>query len=99
MSEAEGGLMKLLINSAIKAQISTMPDADQIATEAALRRLAEEFPNVPDLRKVREDGNLWELTVTPRLLAFVRIENDRAEVIAIMRSEQLQYYRLRESAG
>jgi putative transcriptional regulator len=66
MSEAEGGLVELQINSAIKAQLATMPDADQRATEAAFHRLAEEFPNVPDLRKVK-DSNLWKLNITPDL--------------------------------
>ncbi|HJU16319.1 MAG TPA: hypothetical protein VJ770_07600 [Stellaceae bacterium] len=89
--------MELLINSAIKAQISTMPDADQHATEAVFHRLAEEFPNVPDLRK--KDGNLWELNITPRLLALVRIESGRVEILAVMRLEQLQHYRLREPPG
>jgi hypothetical protein len=91
--------MELLINSAIKAQLSTMPDADQRATETAFHRLAEEFPNVPDLRKVGKDSNLWELNITPCLLALVRIENGRVEVLAVMRLEQLQHYRLREPPG
>ncbi len=89
--------MELMINSAIKAQISTMPDADQRATETTFRKLAEEFPNVPDLRK--RDDNLWELNITPDLLALVRIESGRVEVLAVMRLEQLQYYRLREPPG
>jgi hypothetical protein len=89
--------MELLINSAIKAQISTMPDADQLATETAFHRLAEEFPNLPDLRK--KDGNLWELNITPDLLALVRVESGRVEVLAVARPEHLQHYRLRELPG
>ena len=91
--------MELLINSAIKAQLSTMPDSDQLKTEAALHSLTQEFPNVPGLRRVGADGNLWELSITFRLRAFLRVESDRAEVIAVVRPDQLQRYLRRELAG
>jgi len=90
--------VELLINSAIKAQLSTLPDSDQLKTEAALHRLTQEFPNLPGLRRLGADGNLWELSITTRLRAFVRVESNRAEVIAVARPDQLQRYLPRELA-
>ena len=88
----EGRIVEILVNSATKAQLSTLPESEQIQTDAMLQRLRQEFPELPNLKKVSAASNLWELQISPRLRAVVQIENDRASVLAVARPDQLQHY-------
>ena len=90
--------MEILVNSAIEAQLSTMPAADQDRVDSMLQRLAQQPESVRDHRR-RRDDNLWEFRITSRLLALVRIEKDRIELLALARPDQLDFYRKSVSAG
>ncbi len=96
---AERRVVEILVNSAIKAQLSTLPEAEQIQTDAMLQRLGQDFPGLPNLKRLRAASNLWELRISSRLRALVRIENDRANVLAVARPDQLQRYWRRELAS
>jgi mRNA-degrading endonuclease RelE of RelBE toxin-antitoxin system len=89
--------MEILANSAIQAQLSTMPEADQDRVDSMLQRLAQHPESVRDHLR-RRDDNLWEFRITSRLLALVRIEKDRIELLAVARPDQLDLYRKSVSA-
>jgi mRNA-degrading endonuclease RelE of RelBE toxin-antitoxin system len=88
--------MEVHVNSAIRAQLSTLPDSDQAKTESILQKLTQGLPRTPNIRRLRGNGDLWELRITSRLRALLRIENDRVEVLAVARPDQLQRYWRRE---
>jgi mRNA-degrading endonuclease RelE of RelBE toxin-antitoxin system len=81
------------INSAIRAQLSTLPKSDQTRFERELGRLAEnpQSPS-PTKRRVSPDRDLWELRISPQLRALVRIKNDKVVVLAVVRHDQLARY-------
>ena len=91
--------MEVNINTPTKIQISTLPKTDRAQTDASLRRLARDFPKLPNLKRVRPAGNLWELRISPRLRALVQIDNERANVLAVARPDQLRRYWQRELAS
>jgi hypothetical protein len=91
--------VEVLVNSAIKAQLSTLPESEQVQTDVMLQRLAREFPGLPNLKPLPAASNLWELRISSRLRALVRIENDQANVLAVARPDQLQRYWRRELAS
>ncbi len=82
--------MQLEINSAIKAQLSTLPKADQSRAERVLRRVAEN-PRSPSSIKKRltSDPNLLLVKLDPKLRALVRIEDGKVRVLAVARQDQL----------
>ncbi len=84
--------MEIVVNSATKAQLSTLPESVQSQTHAMFQRLRQEFPELPNLKKVPAASDLWELRISPRLRAVVQIENGRASVLAVARPDQLQHY-------
>lgn len=85
--------MEVLANTAIRAQLSTLPESDQDRVDSMLQKLAQDAKSVRDhLRQIRTDTNLWELRITSRLRALLRIENDRIEVLAVARPDQLNRY-------
>ena len=92
--------MELEINSAIKAQLSTLPKVDQLRAERVLKRVAEN-PHVPASIKSRltSDPNLWQVRISPKLRALVKITNGRVTVVAVARHDQLKRYLPAESAA
>jgi len=85
--------VEVLANTAIRAQLSTLPESDQDRVDSMLQKLAQDAKSVRDhLRQIRTDTNLWELRITSRLRALLRIENDRIEVLAVARPDQLNRY-------
>ena len=92
--------MEVSANSAIKAQLSTLPESDQDRVDSMLKTLAQDPQSLADhLRQVPGDNNLWEVRITSRLRALVRIENNRIEILAIARPDQLDRYRPMDSAS
>jgi mRNA-degrading endonuclease RelE of RelBE toxin-antitoxin system len=91
--------MEVHVNSAIRAQLSTLPDSDQAKTESVLQKLRQGLPRTASIRRLRENGNLWEVRITSRLRALLRIESDHVEVLAVARPDQLQRYWRRELAS
>jgi mRNA-degrading endonuclease RelE of RelBE toxin-antitoxin system len=82
-------------NSAVQAQLSTLPTSDQLLTQRALTRLAEN-PNssTPIKKRLGLDHDLWEVKISPQLRALVRIEHDKLTVLAIARHDEIARYRL-----
>jgi mRNA-degrading endonuclease RelE of RelBE toxin-antitoxin system len=84
------GSMELEINSAIKAQLSTLPKADQSRAERVLKRVAEN-PRSPSSikRRLTSDPDLWLVRLNPKLRALVRIADTKMTVLAVARDDQL----------
>jgi hypothetical protein len=85
--------VEILANTAIKAQLSTLPESDQNIVDSMLKKLAQDSRSVAsNLSKVSTGKNLWELQITSHLRALVRIDEDRIEVLAVARPDQLKRY-------
>jgi mRNA-degrading endonuclease RelE of RelBE toxin-antitoxin system len=81
------------INIAIRAQLSTLPKSDQMRFERELGRLAEnpQSPS-PGKKRVSADRDLWELRISPKLHALVRIKRDKITVLAVVQKAELERY-------
>jgi hypothetical protein len=89
----EGVLVEILANTAIKAQLSTLPESDQNSVDSMLKKLAQDTRSVQsNLSKVSTGKNLWELQITSHLRALVRIDEDQIEILAVARPDQLKRY-------
>jgi hypothetical protein len=113
--------MEVVMNSAIKAQVSTLPETDQVKLETMLRRLAptkidppsKTEPPLGKIKSIPEDlrdpgrvriGDARQSPPrtpyrTPQLRALLKIENDRIEVVAVARPDQLKRYWRQEFMG
>jgi mRNA-degrading endonuclease RelE of RelBE toxin-antitoxin system len=86
--------MQLEANSALQAQISTLPPNDRLRTQSALARLAEN-PNSSSPTKRRlssSDPGLWEVKIGPQLRALVRIEHEKVILLAVARKDEIKRY-------
>jgi len=92
--------MELEMNSAIKAQLSTLSKLDRARTERVLKRVAED-PHMPPSIKSRlnSDPNLWQVRISPTLRALVRIANGKVIVLAVARHDELKRYLPGKSAA
>ncbi len=92
--------MELVINSAIRAQLSTLPESDESRTDEMLRKLAQDFHGMrTNLRRIPRSEELWELGITSRLRALVRIAGNQIIVVAVARPDQLEQYWQKRAAS
>jgi hypothetical protein len=81
--------VKVEMNSAVAAQLLTMPMADQKKIRRAIVQL-EDFPKVEGLFKLSPE--IWSLRVSQDLRMFVQIVSDALRIVALASPEQLQRY-------
>jgi mRNA-degrading endonuclease RelE of RelBE toxin-antitoxin system len=92
--------MEVSANTAIQAQLSTLPASDQDRVDSMLKMLAQNPESMAThLKRLTPEKNLWEFRITSRLRALVRIGNERIEILAIARPDQLDQYRRTDSAS
>jgi mRNA-degrading endonuclease RelE of RelBE toxin-antitoxin system len=84
--------MEVILNSAIKAQISTLPASDRAKLNSRLQKLSPELRPSPNLMRVATANNMWVLRVTPDLRALLQVEDDKITVIAVSRHQQIERY-------
>lgn len=85
--------VELEVPTAIRAQLVTLPDDERGATLARLELLAEDPDRLgADIRKSRDDANLWTVRLSPRLQALVRADGNRLRVLAVASRDQLLPY-------
>ena len=85
--------MRVEINAGVRAQLLTMPEADQKKVHRAVAQLETAFPNVERLHKV--DQYLWSFHVARELRMLVRTVGNALRVIALASPEQIQRYSVR----
>jgi hypothetical protein len=85
--------VELDVPTAIRAQLVTLPDAERGATLARLELLAQDPDRLgTDVRKSRDDADLWTVRLSPRLRALVRADGNRLRVLAVASRDQLLPY-------
>jgi mRNA-degrading endonuclease RelE of RelBE toxin-antitoxin system len=84
--------MEVILNSAIKAQISTLPVSDQAKLNSKLQKLSPELRPSRNIIRAAGSNNMWVLRVTPDLRALLQVQNDKITVIAVSRNEQIERY-------
>jgi hypothetical protein len=84
----------LRINSAVRAQLSTMPALDQSKIIRKLEELALQLPSKRGLRRISAaaEDDLWELRISSRIRVLIRIANDQFDVLAVARVDQMERY-------
>jgi hypothetical protein len=85
--------VELEVPTAIRAQLVTLPDDERGAILARLELLGRD-PNrlAADVRRSRDDVDLWTVRLSPRLRALVRADGHRLRVLAVASSDQLLPY-------
>jgi hypothetical protein len=90
---------RISANTAVRSQLSTLPDWDREQVNSALTKLVRDVMSnqsvLPaDVKPIPDDETLFNLRVNARLRALIRIERDsgQIEIIAIARPEQLEPY-------
>lgn len=92
--------MPVIINSAIQAQISTLPPADQRRLASLLTRLSNNSQAVlKNMNRLAGQENLWSTRITHDLQAVFRIYGENVELLAIARPNQLGSYLRKELAN
>jgi Txe/YoeB family toxin of Txe-Axe toxin-antitoxin module len=92
--------MPVVINSAIQAQISTLPSADQQRLASLLKQLSNNSRVVPEnMSRLADQENLWSARITRNLRAIFRIYGDDVELLAVARPHQLGNYLRRKPAN
>jgi hypothetical protein len=85
--------VELEVPTAIRAQLVTLPDDERGATLARLELLAQDPDCLgTDVRKSRDDADLWTVRLSPRLRALVRADGNRLRVLAVASRDQLLPY-------
>jgi hypothetical protein len=85
--------MKISANSAIQSQLSTLPTRDQEHVTSVLSSFDPARAS-DHVRKIPNDNNLYEVRITSRLRALVRIRRDldQVELLAVVRPDQIDRY-------
>jgi len=85
--------VELEVPTAIRAQLVTLPDDERDATLARLELLALDPSRLgTDVKKSRDDTDLWTVRLSPRLRALVRADGNRLRVLAVASRDQLLPY-------
>ena len=84
--------MEVILNSAIKAQISTLPASDRARLNARLHKLPPVLRPTRSIIRVAGSNNMWVLRVTPDLRALLQVDDDKITVIALSREQQIERY-------
>ncbi len=85
--------MELVLLSAVRVQLSTLPVAELEATLSKLRQLAGNPDQMGhEARRVRSDPDLWMVHLSGRLRALVRIQGNQLQVLAVAPLDQLTPY-------
>jgi hypothetical protein len=85
--------VELEVPTAIRAQLVTLPDDERGATLARLELLALDPDRLgTDVRRSRDDADLWTVRLSPRLRALVRADGHRLRVLAVASRDQLLPY-------
>jgi hypothetical protein len=87
--------MKISANTAVTSQLSTLPQGDQEHVTSVLSNLLDNSVDTSDrVKRIPTDDTLFEIRITSRLRALVRMREDKEEVelLAIARPDQLERY-------
>lgn len=87
--------MEIAINSALKAQMATMSEADRDLLLSKLHRLSQEFPQMEGVSRIRGEEGLWTLRVTNGLRVLFQVNDSGIMIVAIVRPNQMSPYRRR----
>jgi Txe/YoeB family toxin of Txe-Axe toxin-antitoxin module len=91
--------MTIFINSAIQAQISTLPVADQTRIASVLHQLENTPRRIPEnVHRLIGQNDLWSARITRNLRAIFRITDDDIYLLAIARPQQVDHYLRNELA-
>jgi hypothetical protein len=92
---ALSGQMKISANTAVKSQLSTLPQSDQYHVTSVLSNLlAKPIESSYQIKRIPDGRDLFMVRITSRLRALVRInrDEDQIELIAIARPDQIEPY-------
>lgn len=87
--------MKITANTAVTSQLSTLARSDQEHVISVLSTLPDNPADASDrVKRIPSDNTLFEIRITSRLRALVRIQKETSEVelLAIARPDQLEHY-------
>ena len=87
--------MKVSANTAVQSQLSTLPASDQARVASVLNGLFDSQALTTNyVKQIPGDNTLFQVRITERLRALVRIRKDQkqVELLAIARPDQLEHY-------
>jgi len=85
--------VELELPTAIRAQLVTLPEDERGAVLARLELLAHDPGGLgTDVRKSRDDADLWAVRLSPQLRALVRVDGNCLRVLAVASRDQLLPY-------
>jgi len=92
--------MSISANTAINSQLATLPESDREHLISLLQALANDpFSLGQRATPLPSDNSLFEVRVSSRLRALVRLTESGVEILAVARPDQLMHYTIAQPAA